>query len=224
MRSWENRPDTIVCDEPFYAHYLQQTGLDHPGAEEVIANHATDARQVIADLLVPLPEGKSILYQKHMAHHLLPTIERDWLGQVLHCFLIRDPLDMLTSLVKVLPKPRLSDTGLPQQWQLLLEIKSTISSVPPIIDSRDVLDQPREMLQSLCKALDVPFLEEMLSWPPGPRDTDGVWAKHWYHSVYQSTGFQPYKPKGEPLPEEFGELLAECQQIYDRMHEMRLRP
>ena len=37
MRSWENRPDCRVVDEPLYAYYLAETGLDHPGREEVIA-------------------------------------------------------------------------------------------------------------------------------------------------------------------------------------------
>jgi hypothetical protein len=48
MRSWGNRPDTFVCDEPFYAHYLHATGRDHPGADEVIASGETDWRKVVA--------------------------------------------------------------------------------------------------------------------------------------------------------------------------------
>ena len=115
LRSWGNRPDTFVCDEPLYAHYLLQTGLDHPGAEEVIHCHETDSSQVVHWLTCDVPDGKAIFYQKHMAHHLLPQVGREWLGQLTHAFLIRDPRAMLASLDKVFPNPGLADTGLPQQ-------------------------------------------------------------------------------------------------------------
>src|SRR5688572_18712403 len=114
MRSWGNRPDTIVCDEPLYAHYLQQTQLPHPGSTEVIEHHESDWRKVVQWLTGPLPPGKSIFYQKHMSHHLLPNIELDWIAQLSNCFLIRDPKEMLASLVEFIPQPTLADTGLPQ--------------------------------------------------------------------------------------------------------------
>ena len=31
MRSFENREDTFVIDEPFYAFYLSHSGFNHPG-------------------------------------------------------------------------------------------------------------------------------------------------------------------------------------------------
>ena len=45
MRAWENRPDTVVVDEPLYAEYLARTGLDHPGRDEVLAAQPTVARR-----------------------------------------------------------------------------------------------------------------------------------------------------------------------------------
>src|SRR5438034_1279920 len=118
MRAWGNRSDTFVCDEPLYAHYLLKTGVVHPGRDEVIAHHETDWRKVIAWLTGPVPEAKSIFYQKHMTHHLLPEIDRGWLTLLTHCFLIRDPREVLLSLSKVIPNPRLEDTGLPQQVEI----------------------------------------------------------------------------------------------------------
>ncbi len=103
MRSWGNRADTLVCDEPLYAHYLKVTGKDHPGAQEVIEHHETDWRTVIDWLIGPVPHEKSVFYQKHMAHHLLPEIDRAWLDEVTNCFLIRDPREMLTSLINNVP-------------------------------------------------------------------------------------------------------------------------
>ena len=117
MRSWGYRNDCFVCDEPLDAHYPQQTGLDHPGATEVIECHETDWRKVVDRLTGPIPENRTVFYQKHMAHHLLPDVGREWLMEATfrHAFLIREPRAMLASLVRVIPEPRLEDTGLPQQ-------------------------------------------------------------------------------------------------------------
>lgn len=223
MRAWEHRADTVVIDEPLYAHYLLSTGRDHPGRDEVLAHHETDWRRAVAHLLAPLSEGASIFYQKHMAHHLLPHIELDWLDQLTHAFLIRDPREMLTSLVKNIPNPTVEETGLPQQVQLFERIRTHRSTTPPILDSRDVLTNPRRLLTGLCEAVNVPFDEHMLHWPAGSRESDGIWAKHWYASVERSTGFQPYAPKQEPVPNELRSLLDECMGYYEALYEHRLR-
>ena len=222
MRAWGNRPDTAVCDEPLYAHYLQQTGLDHPGAAEVIARHEPDLRKAVAGLVGEVPGGKPIYYQKHMAHHLLPRIERDWFGSLTHAFLIREPREMITSLAKILPEPTAEATGLPQQVEIFSWVQARTGRTPPVIDARDVLDDPRRILTLLCQSLDVPFTEAMLSWPPGPRETDGVWARHWYGSVEKTTSFQPYTPKREPVPDQLLGLLEICQSYYETLYHERL--
>jgi hypothetical protein len=181
MRAWGNRPDTFVCDEPLYAHYLLATGhTDHPGYAEIIARHETDWQKVVSWLTGPIPDGKRIFYQKHMAHHLLPNVATDWLDTLTNCFLIRDPLETLLSLIEFLPSPTLEETGLPQQVHLFEYIAQQRGAAPPVVDATDVLMDPPGMLRALCDKLRVPFCEEMLSWPPGPRSTDGVWAPYWY--------------------------------------------
>jgi hypothetical protein len=223
LRSWGNRPDTYVTDEPLYAHYLHTTGYDHPGAAEVIASQPTDWREVAAWLAGPVPLGKRVWYQKHMAHHLLPVIQRGWLESLTNCFLIREPREMITSLLRILPLPTLADTGLPQQWSLFEAEAERTGTTPVVLEAKDVLADPRRMLTTFCAVLDIPFTEAMLTWPAGPRETDGVWAKHWYGAVERSTGFQPYQPKPDLVPAEFSELLAECEQLYARLYEYRLR-
>ncbi len=223
MRAWGNRPDTIVCDEPLYGHYLKVTGLPHPGAAEVIESQETDWRVVVRELTGEIPGGKRVYYQKHMAHHLLPEIERDWTDALTNCFLIRDPREMLTSLVKITPEPGVVDTGLPQQVALLDRIVERTGGVPPVIDARDVLEGPRRMLGLLCDAVGVEFDERMLSWPSGPRDTDGVWAKHWYGEVERSTGFRPYRPKDDEVPPGLEDVYEECLGYHERLHRYRLR-
>lgn len=222
MRSWGARPDTFVCDEPLYAHYLERTGLDHPGAAEVIAHHETDVDRVVAWLTGPVPGGRAIFYQKHMAHHVLPGMATGWVDGLTNCFLIREPREMITSLMKVIPDPGASQTGLPQQVSLFDRVVATTGVVPPVIDSKDVLSDPRGMLRSLCASIGVPFLESMLSWAPGSRETDGIWACHWYAAVERSTGFEPYRPKADAVPSRLGGVLAECEELYARLHAHRL--
>lgn len=223
MRSWGNRPDTAVWDEPFYAHYLLQTGIQHPGAQEVIEHHETDWRIIAEQILGPVPDGKTVFYQKHMAHHMLSVIGRDWMSGVTHAFLIRHPREVLISLSRVVPRPTLEETGLPQQWDIFSKVKEKTGEVPPVIDARAVLENPAGQLRVLCDSLGVPFLDCMLSWPAGSRVTDGVWARHWYDAVIQSTGFERYRPPAQALPGHLDEVLLAAEKIYERLYAHRLR-
>lgn len=217
MRSWGNRADTFVVDEPLYAHYLKATRAPHPGIDEIIAGHESDWRKVAAWLTGPVPQGRAVFYQKHMAHHLLPQIGREWLSRLTHVFLIRDPREMLTSLVKITPEPSVADTGLPQQVELFERVRRETGAVPPVFDSKDILEAPEAMLRAMCDAVGVEFDKAMLSWPPGPRDTDGVWAKHWYAEVEQSTGFRPFTPKNELVPARLQGVYDECVDLYNML-------
>jgi hypothetical protein len=222
MRSWGNRSDCFVCDEPLYAHYLNATGKQHPGSQEIIEHGETDWQKVVANLTGDIPNSKQIFFQKQMSHHLLPGMGREWLGQVTNCFLIRDPREVLTSYVKIVPDPSLEDTGFPQQTEIFEWVRAR-GITPPVLDSADVLRNPRHMLGLLCDVLGIDFQEAMLTWPAGPRETDGVWARYWYQEVEKSTGFRPYQPKREPVPAELTQLHETCAEHYARMHEHRLR-
>lgn len=224
MRAWENRPDTIVVDEPFYAHYLLATGIEHPGRDEVLTHHESDWRRVVESLLAPLPPGVAVFYQKQMSHHLLPHMGREWLGSVSHAFLIRDPAPMLASLGEKLGAFELAATGLPQQVEIFDFVRRSRGNAPPVIDAADLLAAPEPMLRALCAALGVPFSECMLSWPPGRRASDGVWAKYWYERVERSTGFEPAEAAAIPvLQGRLAELEAQCRPLYGKLHAHRLR-
>lgn len=222
MRSFEARGDAAVCDEPLYAHYLARRPVDHPGRDEIVATCETDWRKVAAFLTGPVPGGKALFYQKHMAHHLLPEIGREWLNELTHAFLIRDPREMLLSLAKVTPNPGVLDTGLPQQLELLRAVERRTGRTPPVIDARDVLLDPRALLAKLCAALGLDWKDAMLAWPAGRRATDGVWAKHWYAEVEKSTGFERYRPRPGELPPELAHVLEECLVPYRSLHALRL--
>jgi sulfotransferase family protein len=222
MRAWGNRPDTLVIDEPFYAYYLKATGKRHPGADEVIAAGEVDWRKIVAFLTGPIPKGKQILFQKQMTHHLLPNIDRQWLGAVTNCFLIRDPSEVIASYIKKQGDPALEDLGFIQQTEIFDFVCTRTRSIPPIVDAKDVLENPERILRLLCDALGVEFSDSMLSWSPGLRETDGVWAKHWYGEVAKSTLFQPYGSKPNAVPEYLREIHDRYRECYQRLYEYRL--
>jgi len=222
MRAWGNRPDTFVTDEPLYAHYLKHTGFEHPMAAEVIEHHESDWKKVVDWLTGPIPRGKSVWYQKQMSHHLLPHIDRGWLSRVTNCFLIREPREVITSLIHFIPRPTLEDTGYPQQAEIFDRIVAETGSTPPVIDAKDVLTDPRRMLSKLCESLGVAFTDAMLTWPPGIRETDGVWARAWYKKVEPTTGFGPYRPKPDQVPDFLNDVHRQADKIYQKLYEHRL--
>ncbi len=222
MRSFESRGDCFVSDEPLYAHYLATTGVDHPMAAEVIEQDDADWRSVVDRLIGEVPSGQEIWYQKHMAHHLLPSIERSWLDELKHAFLIRDPAEMISSLANKLKAVTLEDTGFPQQVELFRRMCDELGEAPPVIDSRDVLENPARVLAKLCEALGIEFTERMLRWSPGRRATDGVWASYWYDVVERSSGFGRYQPKSAAMPNELVEMHGVCQDLYHELYACRI--
>lgn len=222
LRSFENREDTVVCDEPFYAYYLHATALPHPGAQAVMATQPTDWPAVVRQITAPLPAGKSVFYQKQMTHHLLPDVDRGWFDGMTHCFLIRDPAEVIASYIKARSSVTRDDVGMHQQAEIYDFVAARSDVMPIVLDARDVLLNPKRLLRLLCEALHIPFSERMLAWPPGARESDGVWGKHWYDSVWQSTGFAEYQPKNVALPEALQPLVRECQSYYERLYEYRL--
>lgn len=216
MRSFGSRVDCSVVDEPLYAVYLAATGLDHPGRDEVLAGQSSDWR-VVVDELVSGAVGTPVRYQKHMTHHLLPDVDRSRLSGLRHAFLLRHPERVLTSYAKVRDEPTLEDLGLPQQVELHERFGG------PVVDASDVLFDPAGMLESLCAAVGIGWDPAMLAWAPGPRATDGVWARHWYAGVEASTGFAPTSPGStDPLPHRLRPLLERCLPYYETLAAHRL--
>lgn len=221
MYSFAQRDDMRVVDEPLYGHYLRVTGADHPGAADVMAAMDCDGDAVMRGLLEQqAADASKRLFIKHMAHHLV-DLDPGFLEHTCNVFLIRDPREMLPSLVIQVPRAQLADTGLRRQWQLYAELRES-GQRPAILDSRELLLDPEGVLRGFCDYLGHPFTPAMLEWPPGPRPEDGVWAPHWYHAVHQSTGFAPYRAK-TAFPEHLEPLLAECRPWYDRLFEHAIR-
>ena len=222
MRAWENRGDCAVSDEPLYAAYLAATGLDHPAREQVIAAGETDPEKVVAALLGPVPGGCPLWYQKHMSHHLLPGMAHEWIHSLANVLLIREPGEVVSSYVKSRATVTPEDIGLPQQLRLFDELSDRNGAAPPVIDAGDFLRAPEAHLRALCARLGIPFTERMLQWPAGPRDSDGIWAPHWYAAVWASTGFEPWRPREVQLDGEAARVAEACRPAYETLHAHRL--
>jgi len=217
MRSFSSRPDCAVIDEPFYAAFLAIGGLAHPMRARILASHESDWRVVADGLTGPAPGGRRVFYQKHMTHHMLPEIGRDWMRQCRHAFLIRHPARVLASYAAKRDAVTFADIGFAEQWQLFRIARDLCDKTPPVVDADRLLADPRAVLERLCAALDIAFDERMLSWPPGLRATDGVWARHWYDTVAGSTGFAAARPAPVLTEPVLQAIEAQALPIYDRL-------
>jgi len=216
MRAWENRPDTVVVDEPLYAAYLERTGIDHPMRDEIIASQPTRLDEAVATLSTPLPEGRSVHYAKHMSHHVARDMDLDWTLDFRNVLLVRDPVEVVASYTRARETCEPEDIGFPQQgW--LAELWDEHGLDVPVIDAKDFLLDPEGHLRWLCSWLGIPFTDRMLSWPEGPRDSDGVWASHWYAAVWRSTGFEPWRPRDVSLNEHDAAVAEACRPVYERL-------
>lgn len=220
MYSFAQRSDTRVLDEPLYAHYLRVSGAQHPGWIDVLSAQDNDGERVVRDLVLG-PCDRPVLFLKQMAHHLV-DLDLEFMRQAVNLILIRDPEQMLPSLINQVPQPTLADTGLARQCELL-DILEDWGQLPPVIDSRELLLNPRSVLEQICAQVGLEFQNGMLAWSTGPKPYDGVWAPHWYQNVHRSTTFAPYKAKRKPFPSALKLLLAECSPYYERLLERAIR-
>lgn len=217
MYSFAQRSDTKVVDEPFYAHYLLQSGAEHPARATVLDSQPKDPAVVLQNL-TSTAQKTEVLFVKNMAHHMIEMDDAlDTLfSEFEPVFLIRDPAEMLLSLDKSLPNPTMRDTGYQHLFDLFKMAENKKISLT-VIDSKELLQNPEGILSTLCERLNIPFEHSMLSWDEGPIAEDGIWAEHWYHNVHNSTGFKPYKPKNKTLPNRLIPLYEQCKPIYDNM-------
>ncbi len=224
MRAFENRNDTEVLDEPFYAHYLSVTGLDHPGRDMIIDSQSTNWNAVVDMCTNSNLQERPIWYQKHMAQHNLEGCDISWIKDVQNCLLIRDPKYVIASYGKKFPIDDERLLGYVQQAEIIEFLEKENGVTPPIIDADDILKDPALMLKKLCEKIGIDYSPMMLSWPKGPRKSDGIWAPYWYEGVQDSTGFQPYAYRKIILDDDLNDIYDNCMKYYDAIHKKRIRP
>lgn len=217
MRSFGGRADCAVSDEPFYAAYLQATGLQHPMREDVLASQKQDPAAVAADMVGPVPGGKPVWYQKHMSHHMIPQFPLGWMDQVTNVFLLRSPERVLASYAQKVESVTLADVGFEGQAMLFERVAQRTGRAPVVVDSDDVRRDPRGTLTALCAAIGLPFDAGMLKWAQGQHADDGVWAPHWYGAIFKSSEFAPPDKAVPTLPPHLLAIADAARPYYERM-------
>jgi Sulfotransferase domain len=224
MYAFGNRPDCQAWDEPFYAFSLKTLGNDHPMRAEIIAENDSDWDRLVARCVGGPAPPKTVFYQKHMTHHMLPGYDRRWILQVANAFLIREPERVLASYAQKWSEVSLRAIGFIEQGEIFDMVAQKLGRAPPVVDADDILGNPRDMLNTLCETCGIPFLEEMLHWPKGPKPFDGNWAKHWYNAAWQSTGFAKPPNTAPELPDELKRIADEARPIYERLKRFSIAP
>jgi len=213
MYAFAQRPDTTVIDEPYYAFYLSHSGADHPGKADVLAAQPHGDAEVTSAILGQWP--KPVLFIKNMAHHIALTNEA-FLSHVTNVFLIRNPLQIISSYAQVIQHPEMRDIGIEYQYTLFQKLTAQ-GQKPVVIDSGLLLENPSVVLEKLCRHTGIPFLPEMLQWDAGAKAYDGVWAEHWYANVHRSTGFERQTTSSRPLPEHLTALYDSAKVFYEKL-------
>jgi len=217
MRSFENRDDTKVIDEPFYAYYLKKTQLDHPMKDEII-NHYPTSQKEILKIITSKTKKNEIFYQKHMTHHILKNTRLDWLNKGHNCFLIRHPAKVINSYIKKNSLKNIDDVGFKKQFEIFNKIKKNKFNYT-VINSDMILQDPTKTMKKLCKILKIKFTNKMLSWPKGKRSSDGIWSKVWYKNVELSNSFSRYKKENYNIPKKFNDIYEESLKYYNEMNQ-----
>ncbi len=221
MYSFAQRTDTTVVDEPLYAYYLAQTGIEHPGREEILQNMESDLPTIL-DKVIFGSYDTPVLFMKHMIHHFI-NMDTSFLEKTENIFFIRNPYDVLASYTQVIENPTMEDIGIKRQYEIY-ELLRSKGKVAALIDTKELLANPGKTLAMLCEQMNILFEESMLSWPAGARPEDGIWAKYWYKSIHNSTGFKPYEEKPrKQLSDQAEKLLKACQPYYDYLYDKSIK-
>ena len=129
---------------------------------------------------------------------------------------------MLASYLRSRPHATAEDIGVPQESALYDEISKRTGTTPPVIDADEFLKRPEAHLRALCDRLGIDFTPRMLTWPPGPRASDGVWAPHWYDAVLKSTAFEPWRARDHDVSPRYRTLIEQCMPHYEALFARRL--
>lgn len=223
MYSFAQRSDTAVVDEPLYGHYLRLTHAPQPHWEEMLEILDTDGEAIVREVVLNPPPGKPVWFIKNMAHHLI-ELDFAWLSdpRVVNVFLIRDPVQMLPSLIHQIAEPTMRDAAYESQARWFRELDEA-GLRPQVLDSRELLLDPSGILGELCRRIGISFDPAMLCWKPGPRPEDGPWAKYWYHNLHRSSGFAPFVEKSEPFPDRLRPLLEASLPHYEYLSRHAIR-
>ena len=214
MRSWASRKDTFVTDEPFYAYYLKEHNFKHPMYKEIIKKYPNKYNEVIDSIICKIPNNKEYWYQKHMAHHLINMKNIDWITKCENCILLRHPKAVISSYTEKNKLNFVEELGYPQQVEIVKFLQKSNKKFK-VIDSDDLLENPKKILADWCKSIKIEFDESMLRWEKGNHPNDGIWWEHWYDNVISTSGFQKYQKKDINIEYKYDSIYNESMEYYN---------
>ena len=213
MYSFGNRVDTAIVDEPMYAYYLStHPEINHPGREEILQSQSKNLDELLSKVIFGDYDTNQ-LFIKNMAHHL-DGVDWSFLMEMTNVFLVRSPRQLIASFAEVIPEPTMLDIGIELEYQIFQYLQEKNHNCI-VLDSNEVLKNPKKVLTQLCELMGIAFDEQMLSWQAGPRQEDGIWAQYWYRNVHLSEGFSRQKTSEREFPERLTPLLKKAQEYYD---------
>ena len=223
-RSFEQRVDCQVIDEPFYSPYFLTHGLNHPFREHIMAVRETDISKIVEELDKPFTPPKQFGFQKHIAKNVLPHFGTEWFPEK-NIFLLREPVKIARSIKKIIPGDiTLEDIGIEALYRIFQYMRATNATPPLVIHANDLLVNPRKVLQKICDTFDIPFLESMMSWKAGLEDSNlfftGAllpYSDNWYGGIKNSTGFKPFPSHNDEVPEKLLPVIEACMPIYEAL-------
>jgi hypothetical protein len=219
MYSFAQRSDTLAVDEPFYAMYFSKTDVHHPGKEEVLKAQSADEEKVKSEVFSK--HSRPVYFIKNMAHHIEVMNNLDFLSGCINIFLIRNPRQIIASYAQVVENPLMRDIGIEYEWKLFEKLNDPKSMV---IDSGLLLENPESVLKQVCERVGIAFEKQMLTWQPGPKTYDGVWAPHWYANVHKSSGFEKQPTSERTLPDQLKPLAEQADVYYKKLLQHAIRP
>ena len=136
---------------------------------------------------------KGPVFLKDFPHYINHMWTPEFLGQFTHAFLIRDPAKTVTSIYDKWPDFDELEVGFPEQRALFDLLTALDGAPPPVIDSDDLLENPSQMVEAFCNAVDIPFIPEALSWEPGADTGDYSWwdGGSFHANLRASSGLKP---------------------------------
>jgi hypothetical protein len=219
-RMMSAREDHTVFDEPFSQHYYfgprrRSSGFvaELPGStpEELLDKVETAARH-------------RPVFVKDMAYQAIDVLDAKLLQQFRNCFLVRDPAATLRSLAEHWPDFTDEETG----WDALGHAADLVTGLGQplvVVEAGELCRDPVTVISAWCKAMDLPFLAEALSWEPGMRGEWELWEE-WHDSTARATGFRDLgEPPPAPTPDEprVYESYQRALPVYERLADHAIR-
>lgn len=222
-RMMMERGDFKVVHEPFsYFFYAKEQAAAAVGMQ-VDPEHPQDFEDIL-DMIKSEAEEAPVFF-KDMGYHVHSRADREFLGQFVNSFIIRDPAITLPSHYKLNPDFTLVEAGYKELHDLFDMAVEITGDIPAVVDGEDLIDDPHGVVKGYCEVVGVPFIPEALSWGEGLKPEWKTWEE-WHLDAAESTGFikdmETFDFTVRDVPR-LSEMYDKCWPHYQALYEHRIR-